>query len=127
MSLGERIKAKRIELRIHQEQIASRMGITHQAVGNWEKGFSVPTPGHLSELSSMLNLDLTELTTLAAQATRWKTGGNSQVASESSPNRREAQVTYPGDISASRTTNSEGLSRGIGHWVTQILKRIFLK
>ena len=127
MSLGEKIKAKRIEMRIQQEQIARKMGITHQAVGNWERGSSVPTPGHLAELSSMLNLDLTDLTTLAAQSAHFKNGGNSRTSSQSSQNRRETQVTYPGDISGSRMTNSDGLSGGIGHWITQILKRIFLK
>lgn len=40
MEFGERVKAVRTGAGLTQEQFASRLGVTRQAVSNWENGVS---------------------------------------------------------------------------------------
>lgn len=125
MSLGETIKSKRIELRILQEQIANRMGITHQAVGNWEKGFSVPTPAHLAELASILGLDPVELAMLAKQAKTWSSGdGTALRASTPKDSGYSSQSSYSSAGYSSTGYGSEPQTVGVWGWVKYIIRKI---
>ena len=42
MEFGERVKAVRTGAGLTQEQFASRLGVTRQAVSNWENGRNLP-------------------------------------------------------------------------------------
>ncbi|MBN1891936.1 MAG: helix-turn-helix transcriptional regulator [Clostridiales bacterium] len=116
MSFGETVKSRRLSLNMYQEQIAGRMGITHQAVGNWEKGFSVPTPRHLAQLAEILDLDHAELTAMAEQAITWKTGGAGTKSASSRDKRREPR----GSVDRIPVN-------GFGDWAKGILGRLFSK
>lgn len=61
MKLGENIKNKRQELRLSQEYVAGRLGISRQAVSKWETGQSEPTAGNLVELAAVFEISLSEL------------------------------------------------------------------
>ena len=43
MSLGENIRKKREELKLSQEYVAEKLGVSRQAVSKWETGQSEPT------------------------------------------------------------------------------------
>lgn len=126
MSFGETIKSKRIALNMYQEHIAGRMGITHQAVGNWERGFSIPTPAHLSELATILGLDPVELATEAQRARTWSIGsGAAMRASAPRDSDRTAQSSYSSGRSGSTIYESETRPVGVWGWVKYILRKIF--
>lgn len=61
MSLGEHIKARREELRLSQEYVAERLGVSRQAVSKWETGKSEPTAANLVGLTQLLEIGLSEL------------------------------------------------------------------
>lgn len=61
MSLGENIKRKREQLKLSQEVVAERLGVSRQAVSKWETGKSEPTAANLVELTKLLETDLSEL------------------------------------------------------------------
>ncbi len=61
MSLNENIRNKRKELKLSQEYIADRLGVSRQAVSKWETGQSEPTAHNLTELATLFEISLSEL------------------------------------------------------------------
>lgn len=126
MSFGETVKSRRLSLNMHQEHIAGRMGITHQAVGNWERGFSIPTPAHLAELTTILDLDPVRLATEAQRARTWSIGsGAAMRASAPRDSDSTSQDSYSSGGSGSTTYGSEEQPVGVWGWVKYILRKIF--
>lgn len=62
MNLGENIKRRREELKLSQEYVADRLGVSRQAVSKWETGRAEPTAGNLIALAQVLEISLAELT-----------------------------------------------------------------
>lgn len=68
----DKLKAKRQELRLRQQDIAEQLGISKQAYSKWEKGLSQPTKANLIKLEELLHvpsgyLSEEEITTLYHQ------------------------------------------------------------
>ncbi len=63
--LGEALRARREELRLGQEQVADKLGVSQQTVSRWEKGLALPRPSRVSELAVLLDLDGAHLHRLA--------------------------------------------------------------
>ena len=57
MALHENIKTRRTALKLSQEYVAERVGVSRQAVAKWETGKSVPAAAHLARLAEVLELD----------------------------------------------------------------------
>ena len=51
MALHENIKTRRTALKLSQECVAERVGVSRQAVAKWETGKSVPASAHLAALA----------------------------------------------------------------------------
>jgi len=67
-TMGSRIKARRLELRLSQKQLAQKVGVTRQTVSAWEHGTSRDITGvHLEALGRALTV-----------ATRWIVTGDRQ-------------------------------------------------
>ena len=58
MTLGESIKKRREELKLSQECVADRLGVSRQAVSKWETNQSEPTAVQLADI---LEISLSEL------------------------------------------------------------------
>lgn len=61
MRLGETIKGRRQALKLSQEYVAERLGVSRQAVSKWETGQSEPTAENLVALASVLEISLSDL------------------------------------------------------------------
>ncbi|MBU5365755.1 helix-turn-helix transcriptional regulator [Enterococcus devriesei] len=61
MEVGERLKARRNELNLTQDQVADSLGITRQTMSNWENGRSYPDIERVIRLSELYALSLDEL------------------------------------------------------------------
>ena len=61
MSLDENIKNRREELKLSQEYVAERLGVSRQAVSKWETGQSEPTASNLIQLAEVFEISLSEL------------------------------------------------------------------
>lgn len=61
--IGERIRdaRKRKDPSVNQEQLAEKLGVTFQAVSNWETGKFIPDSDHLPALAKELDLSLDAL------------------------------------------------------------------
>lgn len=57
MSIGSRIKERRTELHITQEQLADRIGVTKGAIANYENEVSTPKIGLMYRLLDALDCD----------------------------------------------------------------------
>ncbi|MGN0143222.1 MAG: helix-turn-helix domain-containing protein [Roseburia sp.] len=55
------IREKRIAKNMTQMQLADEMGVSYQAVSNWERGNSMPDISKLGELAELLDCSLEEL------------------------------------------------------------------
>ncbi len=55
------LKEARIKKNLTQSALAEKLGVTYQAVSNWERGASIPDISNLSILCSLLELDLYKL------------------------------------------------------------------
>lgn len=61
--VGQRIAARRKALNMTQMALADAMGVSFQAVSNWERGRSMPDIDKLPELAQALGLSIDELLT----------------------------------------------------------------
>ncbi len=56
--LGERVRARRLEIGMSQEQLADTLGITFQQVQKYEAGTTRLSAGRLYEVARLLNCDV---------------------------------------------------------------------
>ena len=61
MELGEKIKQRRKEKGITQEQFAEQVGVSRRTVSRWETGSNLPDSDILIELSDFYAVDLREI------------------------------------------------------------------
>lgn len=61
LSVGKRISALRKAQDMTQMELADRMGVSYQAVSNWERGNSMPDISKLPELAAIFNVTIDEL------------------------------------------------------------------
>lgn len=59
--IGSRIKQARIDKNMTQMALADAMGVSYQAVSNWERGNSMPDISKLGDLCATLDLTVNEL------------------------------------------------------------------
>ena len=57
MGIGNRIKEKRIELNLKQEELAKKIGISTSAIGNYESNISSPKLDILYRLMEFFQCD----------------------------------------------------------------------
>lgn len=55
---GEKIKTKRKELDLSQEDLANKIFVTRQAISKWENDKATPTMTNLRELSEVFGVDM---------------------------------------------------------------------
>ncbi|MEY8662322.1 helix-turn-helix transcriptional regulator [Ligilactobacillus faecis] len=61
MRLGDKIKDRRLELRLTQDQVAQELYISRQTLSNWENNKTLPDIQSLISLSDLYGLSLDEL------------------------------------------------------------------
>lgn len=61
MKVAKEIREARIAKNMTQMNLADEMGVSYQAVSNWERGGSMPDIGKLEELCQILDLSLEQL------------------------------------------------------------------
>ncbi len=74
MNIGQRIAARRKELGLTQEELATQVFVTTQAVSQWENGKTTPLPANYSRIADALQLSVSEL--LAAELSENAAGPN---------------------------------------------------
>ena len=55
------LREARIQKNLTQNALADQMGVTYQAVSNWERGYNPPLKKYRPQLCEIYNTDLTEL------------------------------------------------------------------
>ena len=61
MHTGELIKQARVTMRITQAELAKRLGVTPQAISQYERGIKNPKPATLKKIAAALGVDWYEL------------------------------------------------------------------
>lgn len=61
MKVAGAIREARISKNMTQMNLADEMGVSYQAVSNWERGSSMPDIGKLEELCQILELSLEQV------------------------------------------------------------------
>ena len=69
MKVAKRIKEARIARNMTQMNLADAMGVSYQAVSNWERGNSMPDISKLEELCGALQISVAELLGMETQGT----------------------------------------------------------
>lgn len=67
--VANNIKAARTKMNMTQMNLADEMGVSYQAVSNWERGNSMPDISRLQELCNILNISFEELVGEKSQQT----------------------------------------------------------
>lgn len=70
MKVARKIKQARAERNMTQMDLADAMGVSYQAVSNWERGNSMPDISKLEELCRVLELSIGELLGVESRETR---------------------------------------------------------
>ena len=68
MMIGKKIKQARINQNMTQMNLADAMGVSYQAVSNWERGNAMPDISKLADLCSALHITVDELLGIASSA-----------------------------------------------------------
>ena len=58
INIGEKISNNRKKLNMSQEELASKVGVSRQAVSKWETGESIPDIENLVEIGKTFNVSL---------------------------------------------------------------------
>jgi len=66
LQVGKRIREARIKRNLTQTAVADAMGVSFQAVSNWERGNSMPDIAKIPELCELLNVTFDELVGVAS-------------------------------------------------------------
>lgn len=61
MEVSKKIKEARKKLNMTQVDLSDAMGVSYQAVSNWERGNSMPDISKISDLCKVLKIDLEDL------------------------------------------------------------------
>lgn len=61
MHTGELIKQARVTMRITQAELAKRLGVTPQAISQYERGIKNPKPATLKKIAAALGVEWYEL------------------------------------------------------------------
>ena len=61
MEVGEKLRERRNTLHMTQDEVAEALGVTRQAISNWENGRSYPDIERIIRLSDIYQLSLDEL------------------------------------------------------------------
>lgn len=69
MKIAKKIRDTRIEKNMTQMNLADAMGVSYQAVSNWERGNSMPDISKLEDLCSTLDITVTELLGMESKET----------------------------------------------------------
>ena len=67
MELGLRIKQLRMKAKLTQEELASRLGVTSQAISKWENQVTMPDVSLLPEISEVFGVTIDELFDLSIE------------------------------------------------------------
>lgn len=70
MTLGERLKQRRLAHELSQEQVAEHLGISRQAVAKWEGNQTSPSADNLLALAALYQVSLDELAGLKVEEKR---------------------------------------------------------
>lgn len=70
MKVAKRIKEARMARNMTQMNLADAMGVSYQAVSNWERGNSMPDISKMEELCRVLDLNVGELLGMESRETR---------------------------------------------------------
>lgn len=61
MNIGNRLKIYRNACSLTQGEVADKLGVTRQAISNWERGQSIPDLEMLQKISLLYNIKLEKL------------------------------------------------------------------
>lgn len=61
MEIGEKLKTKRMEANLTQEQVAEALSVSRQTISNWENEKSYPDIINVIQLSDLYSVSLDEL------------------------------------------------------------------
>lgn len=107
--LGELIRVARLRSGLSQAELASKIGVSQAAVGQWERGITGPRSRHINAASELLGLDPATLHQAAA----------STITSELGKRIRAARLDA--GVSRSALALAVGVSvAAIGHWESGI-------
>lgn len=70
MTIGERIKEFRLKAGLTQSELAEKLGIPYQSIGQWERGLRSPKIETLQKIADALNVPLGVLTISEEEAQR---------------------------------------------------------
>ncbi|WP_254492357.1 helix-turn-helix domain-containing protein [Bartonella sp. B1099] len=59
ISIGKRIRHRRISMRLSQKELGSHLGVSFQQIQKYEKGFNRVSAGRLQEIANLLKVPIT--------------------------------------------------------------------
>jgi transcriptional regulator with XRE-family HTH domain len=65
MAVGDNIKKARLKAGLTQQELAGKLGLSHQAIGGWESGYREPRLSQIGEIASLFGVTIDSLANAA--------------------------------------------------------------
>ena len=59
--IGEFLKEQRIKNNLTQDELASKLYVSRYVISKWERGIRIPSTDYLTKLSTILNINVTDI------------------------------------------------------------------
>ena len=92
MTIGEKLKELRLKNKMSQEELATKLGVTRQAVSKWEQNLALPDTNNLISIAKIFNVKVDELVNYNTELSNDNTNVNNIKINDNSSNNNETNL-----------------------------------
>lgn len=92
MTIGEKLKELRLKNKMSQEELASKLGVTRQAVSKCEQNLALPDTNNLISIAKIFNVKVDELVNYNTELSNDNTNVNNIKSNDNSSNNNETNL-----------------------------------
>lgn len=92
MTIGEKLKELRLKNKMSQEELATKLGVTRQAVSKWEQNLALPDTNNLISIAKIFNVKVDELVNYNTELSNDNTNVDAIKNNDNSSNNNETNL-----------------------------------
>ena len=107
MTIGEKLKELRLKNKMSQEELATKLGVTRQAVSKWEQNLALPDTNNLISIAKIFNVKVDELVNYNTELSNDKTSVDGIKNNDNSSSNSETNLVKNGNKEMEDVKNTQ--------------------